>query len=630
MLRFEAASGLLNCDHLNLRDAVIEVAGPGLCVRSTDAPWTAGANGIPRMNAGSLELEVNVSSDAVAIAAKNTSARPVRIDDIRITFPPALVAEQWLEYIHSFNMASRCAVKTVGQPTAWHDPNAAGHVVYVLRRIGADDAVLFGALPPHAGDYVHFRAVHDQPHMEGRFGLEIRSEQRRTLTPGQRAAMSTICAAAGTDPWKLLCDYGDRFGKALNRAPHRAQRQVGWNSWDFYLGAVEEDDVFTHAQAAGELIEAPRIVIDEGWERRWGVWDVNWKFPAGLKGLVDGIRARGGRPGIWTAPLLVNRFTRFFQQNTDWFVRDADGQITEHLFAYGPMSFLDPTIPAVREWIANVFGNLRQAGFDYFKVDFTQEVLRGQRFADDTIGRGEILRLAFATIRDAIGPESYLLACGAPYESVTGIVDAVRTTADIHARYTHVRTNGVDMLYRSWMQPRLWNTDPDFLVIRCHEHCLEGKYTLPHRQVPRTNDDEWLSGRNFTEDETKTYALLILATGGEVMLSDNLCELNDKAKGLLRTVLAGLLDAPAQPVDFMTRHDTLPRLLIGKKGSRRLLIALNLGDTSDTITVSPAQLGLAGDATDFWTGRTLRASDGQLLLQLPRRTAVGLWFERKR
>ena len=90
--------------------------------------------------------------------------------------------------------------------------------------------------------------------------------------------------------------------------------------------------------------------------------------------------------------------------------------------------------------------------------------------ASDT-SASEIERL----IRDAIGPESYLLGCGAPILPSVGLVDAMRVSPDTGPDYEppkgdlsqpSVRSAALSGLGRAWQHGRFWVNDPDCLLAR--------------------------------------------------------------------------------------------------------------------------------------------------------------------
>src|SRR5690606_11644649 len=124
---------------------------------------------------------------------------------------------------------------------------------------------------------------------------------------------------------------------------------TGWNSWDYYAGAVRYSDVLDNVTYAKRNYDnkLKYIVIDEGYECQWGIWEAGWKFDEGLKTLCTEIRKHGYEPGIWTAPLMVNMYTPLYREHPDWFVGDGKGNVYFTNLSYGTMAQLDITHPEV-------------------------------------------------------------------------------------------------------------------------------------------------------------------------------------------------------------------------------------------------------------------------------------------
>ena len=74
-----------------------------------------------------------------------------------------------------------------------------------------------------------------------------------------------------------------------------------------------------------------------------------------------------------------------------------------------------------------MFTALRSYGFDYFKLDFL--------YAGALGGLEEYRHGLPAVIRDAVGPEAYVLGCGAPILPSVGLVDAMRVSPDVAPVY---------------------------------------------------------------------------------------------------------------------------------------------------------------------------------------------------
>jgi alpha-galactosidase len=159
---------------------------------------------------------------------------------------------------------------------------------------------------------------------------------------------------------------------------------------------------------------------------------------ASLSDVVRAAADRGRRTGIWVAPFLVGAKSVLAAEHPDWLVRscadpgsgplDAGHQWDQQLHV------LDVTHPGAAAYLTDVFSTLRASGIDYFKIDFVNAGARcGLRHAD--VSALEAYRAGVELIRAAIGPESYLLGCGAPTLASVGLYDAMRVSPDTDPRY---------------------------------------------------------------------------------------------------------------------------------------------------------------------------------------------------
>src|SRR5205814_1276103 len=143
-----------------------------------------------------------------------------------------------------------------------------------------------------------------------------------------------------------------------------------------------------------------------------------------LEALVERIGATGRRTGIWVAPFLVGAKSRVFDEHRDWLI---PGTLAGHNWdqdTYG----LDATHPGAQEYLRRTFTMLRAVGIDYFKIDFIYAgALDGPRHSGaDPI---TAYRSGVQLIRETIGPDAYLLGCGAPILPTVGLVVAMRVSA---------------------------------------------------------------------------------------------------------------------------------------------------------------------------------------------------------
>jgi alpha-galactosidase len=223
-----------------------------------------------------------------------------------------------------------------------------------------------------------------------------------------------------------------RFGQAL--VPRKAPAEIGWNSWYELWDKVDEPALRANATQAKTLLQPLatqagkplRVVLDDGWQKAWGDWRTNDKFPSGLSKLAADFRAQGMDMGLWLAPLLVDADLPVVQEHPDWWVAGAK---FDHLMN-GEMRVLDVTHPGARAHLQTQLQALRATGITLFKIDFlfagTWEGTRQQ-----PVTGMQAYVLALEAIREAVGQDAILLAVGAPPLPTIGRVDAWRFGPDI-------------------------------------------------------------------------------------------------------------------------------------------------------------------------------------------------------
>lgn len=575
------------------------------------------------------------ANDVYAVSLRHDGPAPLRLQRVCLEWPagrfaPALDARDYTQLYHARDFSKLSGIRPVHRPNEWSNPADASAMVTVFSRRSGNSALLLGALPPYGDCFADFPVLHEKPHRDGAFGVGIHLQSQRRFASGRSETLARLIALEGADGLNLLEQYAGLARTSLDAAGSLRfrPRVAGWNSWDYYAGAVSSEAVLANAKEARKLYgDALRyMVVDEGYERQWGVWDGGWKFPEGLAALCAQIREIGYEPGIWTAPLMVSVYTPLYREHPDWFVGDGQGNVFVQNFSYGSMAQLDITHPDVVRHIAELYGKLRRDGFTYFKCDFTQLLLGASSFADPSLSHAGMLRKLFVTIRAAIGDDAYLLACGAPYEAVAGVADAHRTTGDIHNYWSHIRQNIRSMLARWWMQGALGNTDPDFAIVRCRETSDDPAFNRRQSQNPWKAGANWGSGREMNLEEAKTLALACLATGGDLLLGDALGKLNAVGTELLGRLLGSPVSSPGKPINlFATDGDELP-IVLAESADRKLLVLFNLGDDY-RMQKLPDSLGLnGGQWTEFWSGEPCDVPAGGEIALSPR-SARAWWVQ---
>ena len=270
-----------------------------------------------------------------------------------------------------------------------------------------------------------------------------------------------------------LARWGDAFADGHVTAPLRPPPTV-WCSWYHYFTRVTQDDVEENLAAIDELgLPVDVVQIDDGYQTEIGDWlRLSDRFSS-LEQVVERIRQHGRRAGIWVAPFLLGERSQVAREHPDWAVGDADpgSGWDQRLVA------LDVTHPGAEAYLREVFGTLAALGIDYFKVDFVYAGAMDGSRADPSVSGVEAYRRGLSVIREAIGPDAYLLGCGAPILPSVGLVDGMRVGPDIAHHFEPLdgdlsqpsqRAAAQNTRWRAWQQGRFWVNDADCLVAAPH------------------------------------------------------------------------------------------------------------------------------------------------------------------
>jgi alpha-galactosidase len=412
-----------------------------------------------------------------------------------------------------------------------------------------------------------------------------------TLAPGASRELEPLYfASADESAARLAARWAAMIGAAMH-ARIDAPYQRGWCSWYHYFHAVTEDAMRANIKALAAMrSEFPLEVVqlDDGFQSALGDWDsTNAKFPGGLKLLADEIRAAGFRAGIWSAPFLAARDSRLMREHPDWFIMHSSGQplragynpnwtTSQDAFAYA----LDAGNPEFRAHTEQLFAKLvHEFGYSYLKLDFLYAAAAQGIRHDMSLTRAETLRAGLEAIRRGAGADTFLLGCGCPLGPAIGIVDGMRIGPDV-APFWDARAGASEpataaaldaIVARSFMHRRLWLNDPDCLMLRARQTSL-------------------------TAEERGALAATIAASGGMLLISDDMALLEREAGALYRAV-ADLgaeadADAPHEAVlalDLMTSGAM--RGLVEPLRDETLAMLLNLGAEAERIRLADLRLG---------------------------------------
>ena len=293
--------------------------------------------------------------------------------------------------------------------------------------------------------------------------------------------VTTSVVAAGADQPapagpldRALAGWADRFSAAAGVGPLRPPPTV-WCSWYHYFEQVTQDDVTENLEAIEDLgLDIDVVQIDDGYQPEIGDWlELSDRFDS-LDAVVGDIRRAGRRAGIWAAPFLVGERSRLFREHPEWLV---DGARPGSGWGGQQLAALDVTHPGAEAYLREVFGRFRETGIDYFKIDFVYAGAMDGGRADADVTGVAAYRRGLAVIREAIGPDAYLLGCGAPILPSVGLVDAMRVGPDIAHHFEPLdgdlsqpsqRAAAQNSRWRAFQHGRFWANDADCLVAGAH------------------------------------------------------------------------------------------------------------------------------------------------------------------
>ena len=215
----------------------------------------------------------------------------------------------------------------------------------------------------------------------------------------------------------------------------------------------------------------------------------------------------------------------------DWPDGDAPAIGMFHEVWGGVMWQLDTTNPEVADHLAATAAALVAAGYRYLKLDFTFSASMPGRFADPTRTPAERVRAGYDAIRRGAGDDVFILGCGAPLGAVVGSVDAMRIGADV-APWWDAPADAPER------QPAYEATTP------ATRHAFVNTCTrsFMHRRLCPAAAEGW--------------ALTVGASGGLVLVSDDLSLIDARGRRLLDTVVE-----MARAVDDAARAGSGPRAL---------------------------------------------------------------------
>lgn len=267
---------------------------------------------------------------------------------------------------------------------------------------------------------------------------------------GRKIKLATF-VYAHYDSADILCCLKNYCKKLCENPVLPKERVYGGNNWYYAYGKSNYNQIISDARLQTELAQGidnkPFQVIDDCWQPKkcCGPWYPNRKFKD-MKKLADEIKDIGARPGIWVR-LLRNK-DRALKRN----MRIKRG---------GKRQYLDPTHPAVQEYIKSDIERIKGWGYELIKHDFSTADMFGDyggnltstitkvdnwHFYDKTKTNAEIVLDFYRLIKDAAG-DMLIIGCNTVSHLSAGLVHIYRTGDDTSGReWERTKKMGVNTL----------------------------------------------------------------------------------------------------------------------------------------------------------------------------------------
>ena len=381
------------------------------------------------------------------------------------------------------------------------------------------------------------------------------------------------------------------------------QRSVaGWSSWYAFFDRVTEADIHRTADVLGGVLRPfgyRYLQIDDGYEELpIGLPDhwlhPNSKFPDGLDSLERYIRSRGLEPAIWTNVSFGDSAAA--ATHPGWFVPGPEGRPAEGNWIGYVMD--GSSAGAMDTLVTPVYTALRRMGWSYFKLDALRHLRyegynsHSTYFTGKGLDREQVFRGVVARVRQAIGPNAYLLACWGIRPELIGLVDGVRVGDDGFGYGSFAEYNSFNNV--------VWRNDPDHIELHRIDGYRAATVTTLTGSVLMLTDTPGVYRTERVEAAKRTAPVLLTHP-------EQLYDVDPSRSSLLAQAATQLSGSGPRPFDADQRERvSLYQLDIARPFEQWTVLARTRDDPA---AIPLTELGLppatAYLAFDFWARRFL-------------------------
>lgn len=470
------------------------------------------------------------------------------------------------------------------------------------------------------------------------------------LPPGESIQTDTLHIEASTDFYESLERWAERAA-AYYRPRLWPKIPGGWLGWawaDAFNVERYEDVVLRNCRAIRERLPGCDIEyvwvsignLKDGYPGNWLEWDYT-NFPSGPENLVSQLAQMGFKLGFWCGAFWICEASEHFASLKEACLQ-LQGQpaLAQKHWNYGAAArkpqaerpaiySLDPTHPKAAEFIRHVFETYRQWGIRYYMIDFLNAIsypLEGAPYDehyDKSVRRGpHMLRTGLKIVREAAGPETYLLSSSGPTLWNVGLMDACRMGNDYG--------EGRALNPESYFYPATFViNNPDFWT--SHKYAssnMAGYYFTHHKLFINDSGNVLTIDKPIPLSEAQIAVSIFGLCGGPVMLGDDFTHLSEERLNLIRKLFPRTAQI-ARPVDLFERPlPDYPRVFHLHVASGwdewDIVTVLNYDEEALTLPLDLERLGLDPQASyrlfEFWNEQYMGIVTGTFTAIVPPRS----------
>jgi alpha-galactosidase len=523
------------------------------------------------------------------IQLNNSGNQTLHLNSVIVTITPEQLIPEGTTYVigadEMLRREGNVVLTQTGKATRNNDNN-----MYLMFKNGENDFMLVGVISWRTFLCQIFTSD-GVIHIKG-------DGDNKELKAGSKVPFEKVVYMRDNSWQNLLDRYADIIVKENNVPKPPKVNWKGWATWDFYVQYFLAEDVERNTKIIKDLNVNNNIIqIDGGWwPQRGDYFDVRENLLGGIKAIVEKIHKSGNKAGLHFDGFRVSIAAKIVKKHPEYFIHDDKGDllvqgkdpVTKDYLVYWDFSH-----PGAQKYIEDVMKNARENWkVDYFKIDFMRNglVIKGKSYLPVT--NVERYRMGIMAMRRGI-KDKYFLACSPNFGVNIGLIEASRTGPDIDPTYDAVKIRAQHNSGSYYFSKKIYNCDPDYLVLRCKEESNNRDGKKP----------------TLTYEQGVMWTNFVSIFGNVRLESDELSLISEEKKMLLQKGFAMPFFERTIPIDFWDHYKTdsdAPNIYLAKGENGEICLGVFNWDTNDSSFeisgfTSPASFNEFSGPTSFKT-----------------------------